>query len=88
MFGMSMNGCESVVSPEVQANRETLDKLIQYYNSKPRTRKIYGEIKTLEDNTPATRALDDFAKDVDPKLSIDDTFILSPAQMRTYHKHL
>ena len=81
-FNLAINGCESVLSPEVLSNRKNLDKIIDKFNGLARTSKMYGEIQSVEDQSPATRALDRFVKDIDPALAFDETFILTKGQLR------
>lgn len=72
----------TLVTKETIKNRDRINEAISYFNSKKLTTQIYGKIGSLEDNSPATRALETFLKDQDEGLVLDESFGLKDSQIR------
>ena len=72
----------NIVTQETLENRNRIQEAVDYFNKQKLTTEIYGRIDSMEDNSPATRALESFLRDQDQGLVLDESFQLKDSQVR------
>jgi len=81
-FALGGANCDYIETQEITDHKKRLSDLVKHFNASKLTVQMYRKIKTIEDQSDATRALEGFIKDIAPEAFLDETFVLTPEQIK------